>query len=386
MKYSELKCLPRRRAILPPVPFVPLGCFLLHSLLVFGAVILAGDKYLQAPGGFINPLLTTDYPLVEKFLRWDAHWYTYVAQQGYNEMSIVFFPMLIYLMKGFAPFFHYDYGVTGFVICNVFSFFSFIMMYKLFQLDFSKEISYRALLAYAVMPTSFFLNSVYTEPLFLSFTLTGVYYARQGRWWQGGLFMSMACLTRNLGIFLMLLLLFEIGEKYNWHFTELPGWHTWLGILLVPAGFLGYAAYNDWLLGNPLAFVQAQKAWGRIYSPPWDNIMNSIQLLQKEAQAGTVMDLTMVILGLSGMLFLTFGRYRLPKSYLLVGWLWLIIPLWSTTVWMPLYSLCRFVLVIFPLYLWLAQLPRSLYFAFLLSGSAGLILLSVLFTSWYWIG
>jgi hypothetical protein len=56
---------------------------LLHIVIVYGAAMIVGDRYLLLPGGFVNPLLSPEPPLVEKFIKWDAHWYTYVAQQGY---------------------------------------------------------------------------------------------------------------------------------------------------------------------------------------------------------------------------------------------------------------------------------------------------------------
>jgi hypothetical protein len=39
------------------------------------------------PGGFVNTLLPKTYSVVEMFIKWDAHWYTYVAQQGYDGLT-----------------------------------------------------------------------------------------------------------------------------------------------------------------------------------------------------------------------------------------------------------------------------------------------------------
>lgn len=386
MKYPDLKQFTLQTPLLPPLLCIPLCCFVLHTIIVYAAATLSGESLLLPPGGFINPLLSTDNPLVEKFLKWDAHWYTYVAQEGYNEISIVFFPMLLFLIERAAPLFNYDYGLAGFIICNAFSLASFILMYLVFQLDFSKTVSDRALLAYSVMPTSLYLNSIYTEPVFITFSLACIYCVRQRHWWSAGLFAAMTALTRNIGVFLMLLMLYELGEKLKWHFTLKQFRLSFLAVFLPPLAFLGYAAYNYRFFGDPLAFVNAQKAWGRTFSPPWVNIWQCGEKILQEPQIGLVLDFLLVLLTLCALLMLTFHKkYDIPKSYILIGWCWFLIPLCSTTPWMPLYSMSRFVLVIFPLYLWLAQLPRYAYLAYLGAGSIGLVVCIILFTNWYWI-
>lgn len=97
MKYPNLKQIHISSPIMPSLLLVPLCCFLLHTGIVLIAVMAVGDEYLLSPGGFVNPLLSAEPRVVDKFLKWDAHWYTYVAQQGYNEISIVFFFPCCYL-------------------------------------------------------------------------------------------------------------------------------------------------------------------------------------------------------------------------------------------------------------------------------------------------
>jgi hypothetical protein len=385
VRYLKLKNLYTRAVIIPPL-YPALYYCLIHTVIVFSAAVIASDSLMLNPGGFVNTLLPKTYPIVEKFIKWDAHWYTYVAQQGYNGLSIVFFPMLMSLIKMTAFFFDFDYGLAGFFICNAFSFASFIMMYSLFQLDFTRTISARALMAFAVMPTSIFLNSIYTEPVFLTFTLACVYYARIGKWWRSGLFAAMATLTRNIGVFLVLLMIYEFWEQYKkeWSVRRFP--FSSLAITLPPLVFLGFMAYNYWLLGDPLAFVSAQKAWGREFSPPWVNIWNSFRQVLQGAEMAIVLDFLMVVLGIFGLLSMTLlPGLNIPRSYVIISWIWFLIPLCSTTPWMPLYSMSRFVLVIFPLYLCIAQLPVYLYRMIIMIGAVGMAVCSTLFTNWHWL-
>ena len=151
---------------------------LLHSTIVIAATLLSMHIPEQAPAGFVNPLLSPTYPFVEKFIKWDAHWYTYAAQQGYDSQSIVFFPVIILLLRG-AWQLGINVGLAGFIICNLFAVASFVMLYLVLRREFFDKVVQRALYAYAVMPTSFFLNSIYTESIFLTMSLTCIYFTKQ---------------------------------------------------------------------------------------------------------------------------------------------------------------------------------------------------------------
>lgn len=60
-------------------------------------------------------------PYIEKFIKWDAHWYTYIAEHGYTAQSLVFFPAVIVFIK-ILSYFGLQVAVAGLVICNVFAF------------------------------------------------------------------------------------------------------------------------------------------------------------------------------------------------------------------------------------------------------------------------
>lgn len=359
---------------------------LLHSIIVAAAALLSLQVPEQVPAGFINPLLTPTYPFVEKFIKWDAHWYTYAAQQGYDQQSIVFFPVIILLLRGI-----WQIGIPislgGFVICNLFAIASFFMLYLLLRKDFSECIAQRALYAYAVMPTSFFLNSIYTESLFLTFSLACIYFTRQRQWWLAGIFATLAALTRNLGIFLMLVMMCEYIVQY-WR-RRRPEFSL-LAFALPPLGIFAFMGYNLWRVGSAVAFINGQKAWGRQFEYPWVNIWNNIRLLDNtfpQVQPGVLLDTVLVAGCLVALLSLTFmTRFKIRLSYLLVGWLWFLIPLFSTSAWFPLYSMSRFILIIFPVYVWIGQLPNLFFYSYMVINMLLLSLCTFWFTGWRWLG
>lgn len=357
--------------------------FLLHLALVITGALLSDQLAVHIATGFINLNLFTSFSFVEKFLRWDAHWYTYIAENGYDLKTVVFFPVTIILIK-LVSCLGLSYADSGFVVCNIFSLLSFYSMGALLRLDLSEHMTGRALLAYAVMPTSLFLNSVYTEPLFLTFSLTCIFFTRKGRWWLAGLFAALSALTRNLGIILFFFMLVEfIFTRKKYKLSSLP-------LLGAPIALFCYMLYNLALTGDSLAFANSQQAWGRYFDYPWANYWKSMLILAcqpRVIEPADILDPLLVLLTLIGLILLSFSpKFKIRRSYLILGWLWFLIPLFSTSSWQPLYSLSRFILIIFPLYIFFAQVSKASFYYYLIISGIGLVICTALFNNWYWLG
>lgn len=356
--------------------------FLLHTLLVIGSYLLAEYLPSRDPAGFINPDIG-QHPLVSKLVKWDAHWYTYIVDYGYTTQSIVFFPVIIIFIK-LLTFININTAAAGLIICNLFAFLSFWAMGAAFRLDMPESTTMKALLAYGVMPTAFFLNSIYTEPLFISFSLACIYFARQQKWWLAAAFAALATLTRNIGIILLLFLIVELYQNSS----TTP--RSKLFLLLPPAALIGFLLYNLWLTGNLFTFYYSQQLWGREFGYPWINIFNNILLIAKQwpyVEPGVFLDSCLVLLSIIGLTTLSLHPcFKIRPSYLALGWLWLIIPLFSTSPVLPLYSLSRFVLILFPLYIFLAQVSKAIFYSFMIVSSLTLLICASLFMNWYWIG
>jgi len=361
-------------------------CFFSHTLIVVASYFLADKLPHHEAAGFVDQSLYPLSPYIEKLIKWDAHWYTYIAGHGYTSQSIVFFPAIIVFIKILAHF-GLSFAVAGLLICNLFAFLSFWIMYLTFQLDFSeREVRY-SLLAYAVMPTSLFLNSIYTEPIFITFSLACIYFARSRKWWYSGVAGALATLTRNLGIFLFIFLLYEFIKTYprlrKVKYSALP-------LFFPPAALVLFMIYNFYLLGNPIAFIVSQQGWGRHLGLPWQNIWNNLPLTfanNPANQPGAALDSFIVTISLAGLLCTTFlPKFKVHTSYLIIGWLWFIIPLVFTATELPLYSMSRFILPIFPLYLFFARLPEKIFYCYIIVSAFTLLLCASLFINWYWIG
>jgi hypothetical protein len=371
--------------MIPKIPSSGIwAAYAVHTLAVMAAIFISGYFPDHAPGGFINPLIGPESYMADKLIKWDAHWYTYVAEEGYTAQSIVFFPMIIILIKGLAAF-GISYAKAGLLVCNIFAAFSFWALYRLFTLDNSRNVAFRAILVYGLMPTSFFLNSIYTEPIFITFAAGCLYCGRKGCWWLSGFFAALATLTRNIGIMLMVPMVIEIAAQPG----HIRRKRNYLPLLLPAAALLCFMYYNYLLIGDPLGFVYAQAGWGRQFGLPWTSIWNNMVMSAMpiaDWEPGRFLDTLTVVLALAGLLMLTFlSKYRIRTSYLTVAWIWFLIPLFSTSSYFPLYSLSRFILVLFPLYIIIAKLSNTYYYI-VMASSILLLLCTAWFVNWYWVG
>jgi hypothetical protein len=219
----------------------------------------------------------------------------------------------------------------------------------------------------ACFPAAFFLSAVYSESLFLVLSLGSVYAARTGRWWWAGALGALAAATRSAGVVLL------VPLALLW-WTRSPRRPRDLAALaLVPAGLAAYCAGLALAGLDPGAPFHAQEQWFRHFAGPfagiWDGAVaawdGARQLLSGSrvpvyfTKAGgdpyvnaahnlelfaTLAAVVPMVAGALRRLPLAYGAYAVVALALPLSW-----PVEPQ----PLMSLPRFVLVLFPLFLWL---------------------------------
>ena len=156
------------------------------------------------PPGIANALLGV-------WQRFDTLWYTKIAMQGYaqGDGTTVFFPLYPILTRFVGKVLWGNYLLGGIIVSNVAYFLALIALYKLTQLEFDSQVAARTVVYLSVFPTAFFLLAAYTESLFLLFAVAAFYYARKGNWLAASVMGLLAALTKQLGLLLLLPLLYE---------------------------------------------------------------------------------------------------------------------------------------------------------------------------------
>ena len=283
----------------------------------------------------------------------------------------------------------------------------------------SREVARLAVLLTAFAPMAFYFSAIYSESLYLALSVGLFLCARRGHWATAALLGALASATRSTGVVLILplLLLYLYGPREDREperaTTRLrPRYRLRrdaLWFVLVPLGLVLYVAHLALAGGDPLAPFHAEAVWKRHFAGPYGGIWAGAkaafaglrQLLSFQRQhvyypaaggspfidAGHNLLLFVFLLaaipmlvGVLRLLPLAYGAYVLAA---------LALPLSYPVEPQPLMSLPRFLLVLFPLNMWLAvklsSRPRVLTRSVLVLSGLAMAFFVGQFSTWHWV-
>lgn len=341
--------------------------WLAHEAAVAGVMVLsvrigvAGAALVHAR--VIQPPVTLR-DLLAIWLGWgDAGSYAQVAAHGYTSPTLLpYYPLLPLLERALSPLTGGDARAAGFAIANLAALPALYLLRSLAERETNdRRLARLALVLAAFTPFAFFMALGYTESLFLLLSLAAIATARDKRWLAAGIFAGLATLTRATGLLLVVPILIEAGEASGWRF---PGWRTLVGPLVAAAlpalAQLGFWLYQAAAYGTPLAAaVAARTNYSRWLDWPWYGPLVGLAVVARHADpwptARALLELATVACALACAVALARRRLlRMPSSYIAYGWAVLVftlaIPIHGATT-NAQYSLPRYLLVDFPLYL-----------------------------------
>ena len=224
---------------------------------------------LQLIPGFFPSFPYSEDVLIKRFPFWLWPWanfdgvhYLKIAEHGYvDKFSQVFFPLYPLLIRWLGDLINH-YLLAGLIVSHVSLIIALFLLIKLCTyLKISYPVIILLLILYLLFPTSYYFGSIYTESLYLMFSIAAFYFVYQKKWWLSGISGLLACLTRISGIFLFpsLAILWyqhrksQPGFKYTKLFNLNLIW-----LLMIPLGLGIYMYYLNQQLHDPLYFIHAQ--------------------------------------------------------------------------------------------------------------------------------
>ena len=357
--------------------------------------------------GFQRITLDAPFGSMNTWSHWDGEHYVALAVGGYlnppDNVSPAFFPLYPLLVRSFAELFggpisEQALSVWGPLLSLLFLPFAFYFIYQIALNEFDEEVARGTVLALAFFHTTFFLNAAYTESLFLALSAGSIWAVRvRSDLLLACVMAGLASATRNVGVFLMVPLLYEWIkdiESYRWRGIYL---------LMAPGGLLAYMGYLWARFVEPLLFYSAQKSWGRQATGPLDTagrawgsaVEGAGRLLDPGlwahpalgdvadhlAGAGNLFNLSFFVFAV---VVLLAGLRYLPLSLIVYGLLLVAPATLFGTPESPLMGTPRYVLVAFPLFIVLGLLSRNrpLFGGWLALSALTSLVLCALFVSW----
>ncbi|MBU4370135.1 hypothetical protein KKG58_05290 [Patescibacteria group bacterium] len=323
------------------VVFYLLGIFLVISL--FNFYPFKDLAFLN-----INNLLVL-------FFRWDSFHYQQIALNGYDSVNSVFFPLYPFLVKVVS----YFVGPlwSGFLISWTSLVLSLFVFYKILALRYSEEkMRQRAIALLIFSPFALFLAAFYTESLFLFLSLSFFYFLNKKKWLTASCFAFFACLTRNIGILLLAVYLFQYWQTFRTtgiRFKVKKQLFYTLIILLAP---IFYSVFCYFKFGNQISFITEQSNWtSHVFSLPWNAFKKYSTFLinDYEGKIYTIYQIFFKEIGAFLILLITsiYFLRRREWPYAIYGFLSAL--LFFCIV--PMTSVNRYALVFFPIYIFLTD-------------------------------
>lgn len=225
----------------------------------------------------------------ERFNIWDAGWYQVAAENLFTNPRDLWINTNGQAVWAFFPL----YPLLAGLVCKVFPFLTFykagtilssvFMMageyvacryIRLTRSDRRLPYWYIALMSFG--PYSVYFSIAYTEALFILLLALCFYYMEKGAYIRMGLSGALLSATRNVGVFFCLALLVFWIVRYlrRSERRSLKGFfletfrqpRLILGAVMIPAGLFAWMLFLKIVLGDTLAFVHVQHAWGKEYS------------------------------------------------------------------------------------------------------------------------
>ncbi|MFJ5839279.1 mannosyltransferase family protein [Streptomyces shenzhenensis] len=142
--------------------------------------------------------------------RWDALWYTRVAELGYGyevrlpngdvHSDLAFFPLLPWLERLLHALSPLSYADAGFAVALLASLAAAWGIFAVADQVYGRRAGVCAVLLWAVLPVGIVQSMAYSESLFTALAAWSLYAVLTGRWVSAGLLAASAGLTRPVGL------------------------------------------------------------------------------------------------------------------------------------------------------------------------------------------
>lgn len=318
--------------------------------------------------------LNHDFSFANVLTLWDGRWYVGLAKNGYSfdpngQSNVAFLPLYPLLLRG-VNYATHSYALAGLLINVVALIAAAYGLLRLGKIEKLSEVdARRSVLFFLLYPTAIFFLAVYTEALFAALAIWFFVCVKQKQWGRASLIGALAAATRLPGVFLVFPLFYYVWQTRAHWFN-----YAWGGVIALGTG--AYLAAQYFYTGHALAFLTAQKHWGRVFGH-----FNPDHLYWA-TRAGMANSSIDILWGIALVTSIVWIGKKLDWGYSLYAAAIVLIPLTSGS----LLSLARFGMVLFPIALVFAKSKPQWQTTYIVVASILLAFYTTQFVNGYWAG
>ena len=370
--------------------FFSLNCLFYASTIYFStSVPLQRDIYQTKSNHYYEDprIMNKEFSLLRALGGWDAQWYLKIAGSGYrtikgmDALSYAFFPLYPIILASLNPIF-LNLELTAFVVTNIFLIANFSSMYYVVTRLYSKPIAIRASFLLFLFPFSAFFRYYYAEELFFFLLIWFCYFLIKRRWLLTTLALALLIVTKPQGLLILPIYFYYIWQAMK--HAKLSKKKVFVALVGCFIPFLAWLRFCYMQTGNPMYWSTVQSVWYKPRSPfylAFHNIQTVISffVLPFHSWHASKVDAFNVIL----VVFLIFKSKKYLKREL---WLMCLFICISPLFLKDTMSYSRYIIVAFPLFIYVASVVKGKTFVILSCVLYVLLLItSVYFVNWYWV-
>lgn len=326
-------------------------------------IFILSRIFIWLVGAVYNVFDGSDQSIWDLLFRWDSPWYKGIIVDGYmdypqgmtgnNAANWAFFPLYPMIVKVFYMMTNIRVEILGSVISSIITLIASFVIYD-YCVDIKNEKCAKiAMILLFVGPYSFYTATLYTESLYILFTILFFYFLKKDKWILAGICGGLVSATRVTGailVFPMMIMflrpVFARKEKFLDAIKRffLDGKYL-LSFLLVPSGIFAYMVYLYNKVGDPFAFKNIQIAWGRENSNPIDVLIGGFVTYD-----GKINSPFWIYLGVWAIFGIVISLYMFKKKKFEEGifsLITIIIPMLSSLQSIPRYVMGNVLVIIF---------------------------------------
>lgn len=328
--------------------------------------------------------------------QYDAQWYLKIANSGYpnhpksielsnkksmDGLSYAFFPFYP-LILGVFNILLKNIQLTAFLVTNAFLILNFFSLYIVVKDFFPKTSVFKTIFLLFLFPFSIFYRSYFPEGLYLFLLLWFVYFIIKKNFAISAIFLGLLNITRGNGLLLnvyFFYLLFREVRKHKMHLLQALSFFV---LVILPFALWIFFCFVQ--TGNPFYFYVVRSSWFSFgFIPPVLHnmlVVFAFPVLPLHQFHYSKIDVLSILLG--GFLLIKSKKF-LPNVLWWISLCLYLTPLLITDT----MSFSRYQIVNFPLFIYMAAVLRKYHYAAIISACLFfLLLISLFFVNWYWIG